>query len=74
MDILLSLILTLAMVTLQTFYLGKNSGKVTQLISARKIFTPVEFFGATIQEGKMHRDLADQREVFFLLSRCYFLR
>ena len=26
---------------------------------------PVEFFGAQIQEGKMRRDLADQREVFF---------
>ena len=28
------------------FYLGKNSGKVTPLISAPKVFTPVEFFGA----------------------------
>ena len=28
------------------FYLGKNSGKVTLLISAPKVFTPVEFFGA----------------------------
>ena len=28
------------------FYLGKNSGKVTLLISASKVFTPVEFFGA----------------------------
>ena len=28
------------------FYLGKNSGKVTLLILAPKVFTPVEFFGA----------------------------
>ena len=27
-------------------YLGKNSGKVTLLTSAPKVFTPVEFFGA----------------------------
>ena len=27
------------------FYLGKNSGKVTLVISASKVFTPVEFFG-----------------------------
>ena len=47
------------------FYLGKNSGKVTILIWAPKVFTPVEFFGALIQEGKMRRDLADQRDVFF---------
>ena len=47
------------------FYLGKNSGKVTLLISAPNIFTSVKFFGAQIQEGKMRRDLADQRDVFF---------
>ena len=27
------------------FYLGKNSGKVILVISAPKVFTPVEFFG-----------------------------
>ena len=47
------------------FYLGKNSGKVTLVISAPKVFTPVEFFGAKIQEGKMRRELADQKDVFF---------
>ena len=29
-------------------YLGENSGKVTLLISAPKVFPPVEFFGAYI--------------------------
>ena len=28
------------------FYVGKNSRKVTLLMSAPKVFTPVEFFGA----------------------------
>ena len=49
------------------FYLGKNSRKVTLLISAPEVFTPVEFSGASILEGKMRRDQADQRDVFFLL-------
>ena len=53
------------------FYLGKNSGKVTLLISATKVFTPVEFFGAYIQEGKMRRDLADQRDVFSFISLLF---
>ena len=35
------------------------------MISAPKVFTPVEFFGAKIQEGKMRRELADQKDVFF---------
>ena len=53
------------------FYLGKNSGKVTLLISATKVFTPVEFFGAYIQEGKIRRDLADQRDVFSFISLLF---
>ena len=47
------------------FYLGKNSGKVSLVISAPKVSKQVKFFGAKIQEGKMCRDLADQRDVFF---------
>ena len=53
------------------FYLGKNSGKVTLLISAPKVFTPVEFFGGSIQENKMLRDLADQRDVFSFISLLF---
>ena len=57
------------------FYLGKKfwEGHTTD-IGSQGFHAQLNVLERKIQEGKMCRDLADQRDVFFILSRCYFLR